>query len=142
MKYLLFIPVLLIVGIARANQVSRKHPLKKLQKRLLVIDHLCSDDNFYYFNHSHEQNTKHADKTSRAISKQIESIRSLFHQVPDSAPIRDHLSQFLRQWATEKIAASLLSKDGRFISDKNLLLGFFPYRKKRQWKTVFPIFKP
>jgi hypothetical protein len=133
---------LVCLGIAYTCLIMINAPLKKLSRHVNAINELCDGVNLYYVNHDEVTNKKHTYRLTTTIMKHIAGLEALCADIPDQEPVKKILQDFVQRWTFTRVEASLLSSDGKFISDNNYLLTFFPASKKRKWKTLFPIFKP
>lgn len=133
---------LVCLGIVYTCLIMLNAPLKKLARRVNAINELCEGVNLYYLNHDAAANKQYTRKLATAIMKQIAGLETLCTELSDQEPVKKPLQDFVQRWTFTSVEASLLASDGKFISDNNYLLTFFPATQKRKWKTLFPIFKP
>ena len=110
-------------------------------KILYKIDRLCAGINFFYAENTVEQQQQYATRLSGTFKKLLDRMQMLQQRITDDEKIKSPLEMFIIKWTRKAIYDSLMAWDGRFISDNNYLLQFFPDRRWK-WKTLFPLFKP
>lgn len=81
--------------------------------------------------------------SANKIFRQLTVIQKYYPIISDTAPIKEPLQTFLSRWnSTELIAGSLSDGEQKFMADVTAFYLRGLVERKKEGKTIFPMFKP